>query len=43
MTDINTKKYFDKNRKYIATKLYVDWKVDKEVAENLLGVKLTDV
>lgn len=40
MTDINTKKYFDSQRKHIATKLFVEWKLEKEVAENLLQVKL---
>lgn len=35
---ILTKKYLDSQKHYIMTKLIENWKIDKEVAENVVGL-----
>ena len=34
------KTWWDNNKEYVAKKLITEWKVNKEVAENVCGVKL---
>lgn len=34
------KTWWDNNKEYVAKKLINEWKVDKQVAENVCGVKL---
>jgi len=33
-----TKKYWDSQRQHVMAKLFVDWKIGKEVAQNVVGL-----
>ena len=37
---VKQKNWWNENKEYVAKKLINEWKVDKEVAENVCGVKL---